>query len=119
MSVRFRSVRQFENSVSSLLPTECQKYSTRCGALPNKTRSENHICLALDKPQQIRIIRRIVFQVCVLNNYVLPRRLADGAVQSRSFTHISGLKKHAQTRIRGLQLGQNLPGPINRTIVHT
>jgi hypothetical protein len=36
MSVRFRLVNMFDASVSSLLPTECQKYRTRCGLAARK-----------------------------------------------------------------------------------
>src|ERR1035441_5838202 len=36
MSERLMFVRQLESRVRARLPTECQKYNTRCGALPRK-----------------------------------------------------------------------------------
>src|ERR1700693_849262 len=85
----------------------------------HKARPENYIRFALDEwPQQRRIFRRIVLQVSVLNNYVVPCRLADSPVQGRSLTHVSGLQKYSHPRMPGLQLGENFPRTVVRTVVH-
>ena len=67
MSVRFRLVNMFDSSVSTLLATECQKYSTRW-RVADEARAEHHVGPVFeDRLDQPRILGRVVFQVGVLH----------------------------------------------------
>jgi len=63
MSERLMLVRQLESKVRARLPTECQKYKTRCGAPPRK-REPNTTSACPDQGfDHPRILRRIVLQI--------------------------------------------------------
>ncbi len=99
-------MRQFESRVRNELPTECQKYRTRCGAAAHEARAENYIGFALHEGiEHVRIFGRIVFEIGVLNNDEVASCLLDPAAQSRPFAHVVGLEEDAHLRMPLFQFG--------------
>ena len=95
------------------LPTECQKYKTRCGAPPRKREPKHHVGLALNQRfEHQRIFCRIVFQVGVLNDDEVAGGFLNAAAERGAFAHILRLKNDADLRMLRLQLGENLARAI-------
>src|SRR6266853_267893 len=73
-----------------------------------KTRTVYYVSPALNERfQQRGILRRIVFQIRVLNDYEVAGCGLDAAAQGGSFSHIRRLQIHTDLGMTGLQLGKD------------
>ena len=100
-------------------PTECQKYSTRCGAaqgIANRTR--HRLCLAGAVPEA-RDNRRIVFQIGILYQDEVASGFLNATAQCGSLAHIPRLNKYPNSLILCLHLSQNLGRSVTRTVIDT
>ena len=69
------------------------KHAVRSAA--EKARAINHIGLALDQRiEQVGIIGRIVFQIGVLNQYIVSRGFLYPAPKRRTLSHIFRLQQN-------------------------
>src|SRR5579863_3153578 len=85
-----------------------------------KTRTVNYISLALhERTKQQRIIRRIVFQVRILDYHEVSSCLLNSAAQCRAFAHVSRLHKYPDLRILRMQPGENFLGTVLRSVIDT
>ena len=96
MSETFRPVTTLEISVRRRLPCWCQKFWTRCSALPDKARAEDDVRAArLDRPQQQRVLGRVVLEVGVLDDQDLAARGVHRGAHGPALAHVLLVEDHA------------------------
>jgi len=84
-----------------------------------KTRAVNHVGFALDQRlEQVRVVVRVVLEVSILDQYKISRGHLYAPSQGRSLPHVLRLQQHSKVGVLTLQLCQNFPGAVARTIVH-
>src|SRR5438477_11272675 len=82
--------------------------------------SVDDVGFALDqRHEQGGIVGGIVFEVGVLNDDEVSRRLLNAATKRGAFAHIPGLKENANVRMVGLYLRENFARAVGGTVVDT
>ena len=106
---------QGEQPISHKVPEI--KHAMWTGA--DKARAVNHVGFTVDQRfKEGRIIRRIVLEISVLNNDKIAGSLLDAAPERRSLAQIARLQKDTEVLMLALELGENVPGTIGRTVIH-
>ncbi len=80
----------FDSSVSVRLPSECQKYRTRCGRPDEEARAEHDVGDApFERLEQHVVLARVVLEVGVLDDDVLAADDGEGAAQCRPLAAVA------------------------------
>ena len=108
----------FESVVSSLLPTECQKYRTRWPrGDAEEARPVDDVGFAVeDRANQLAVFARIVFEVGVLDDHHVAGRFAHAAPHRRALALVVRLKEDADA-VLAVQLLEDVAGAVLRSIV--
>src|SRR5262245_60574223 len=84
-----------------------------------KSRTENHLSLALqDRLYQRWVLRRIVFEICVLNDQNGRHGLCEPCTKRRALAAILGVTYCLYTRILSEYWLKRLPSRVFRAVVH-
>ena len=93
MSVRFKSLRMFVNHVRIRFPRECQYRSTRRSGLAAKREPKTASASVLhDRLQQQRELRRVIFQVGVLNHRDITGHAGDGGADGSTLSAVDPMR---------------------------
>src|SRR5690606_21868959 len=73
------------------------------GIAPDKSRTVNHISPVIQYgPKQNIVLMRVVFQVRILNDYIIPGCLPDTGAQGRPFPLIISMREESYIHFRML-----------------
>src|SRR5579871_2979802 len=89
-------------------------------AASQESRAEDYVGLAFEDGRQQRIVfTRIVFQIGILDNHIVPGALFDRAPNGRPLALVPIMVEDLDIRVAALDLlSQQVPRSVGRAIVH-
>src|SRR5207249_6762901 len=85
----------------------------------HEPRAIDYIGFAIEqRPQQAPILTRVIFQIRVLDDAVIPARLLDSRTDRRSFATVAVLADQPDLRVARGHLSHNVARAIGRTVIN-